>query len=270
MPRAAFFAFVGVAFFAYWVIADPSYDETATQSEWPYVLFFSGVILLLAFAVPAVARVAGGRLAQRVALVAASGATLSSAANIFEDGLQLEGVFFVFILGGAIMNLSLLVLAGVLLVTGAGRYRLLAIAPVGTVAGVVLFVAAGGPIMLATWLAAAMLALVLPGRGARPSCRRRSSPAPIRASPERARVAEKLAELCEEVRQVRSVDRPELVDETRNEAVEPGTPLPDGLRSLLRRADDRPATVGGVGSTARKATDFENVDVPAMRSHRSC
>ena len=162
VPRAAYFAFVGVAFFAYWVVADPSYDESPTQSEWPYVLSFSGVILLLAFAVPAVARLAGGRLAQRVALVAASGASLSSAANIFEDGLQLEWVFFVFILGGAIMNLGLLVLAGVLLVTGPGRYRLLAIAPVGTVAGIVLFVAAGGPIMLATWLAAAALALVLP------------------------------------------------------------------------------------------------------------
>ncbi len=62
------------------------------------------------------------------------------------------------------MNLGLLALAGVLLITGAGRYRLLAIAPAGTVAGIVLFVVAGGPIMLATWLAAAALALVLAGR----------------------------------------------------------------------------------------------------------
>ncbi len=164
MPRAAIVALVGVAFFAYWVIADPSYDETATQSEWPYVLFFSGVIALLALAIPLVARLTGGRVAHRAALVAASGATLSSAANIVEDGLQIEWVFFVFILGGSIMHLGLLVLAGAILVKGAGGYRLLAIAPVGTVAGTLLFVAAGGPIMLATWLAAAMLALVLPGR----------------------------------------------------------------------------------------------------------
>ncbi len=167
MPRAAFFAFVGVAFLAYWVIADPSYDETATQSEWPYVLFFSGVIGLLAFAIPLLARLAGGLAAHRVALVAASGATLSSAANIFEDGLKLEWAFFVFILGGALMNLGLLVLAGAILVTGAGSYRLLVIAPVGTVAGILLFVVAGGPIMLATWLAAATLALVLPARARR-------------------------------------------------------------------------------------------------------
>jgi uncharacterized membrane protein len=164
MPRAAFFAFVGVAFLAYWVIADPSYDESATQSEWPYVLFFSGVILLLALAVPVVAALSGGRFAHRVSLVAASGATLSSLANVFEDGLQLEWVFVVFILGGAITNLSLLVLAGVIAISGAGLYRLLAVAPAGTVVGILLFVAAGGPIMLATWLAAAALALVLPGR----------------------------------------------------------------------------------------------------------
>ena len=164
MLRAAFFAFVGVAFFTYWVIADPSYEGSATQSEWPYVLAFSGVILLLAVAVPALAWLVEGRFAHRIALVAASGATLSSIANIFEDGLQLEWVFFVFILGTAIMQLGLLVLTGVILVTGAGAVRLLGLVPAGTAVGILLFVAAGGPIMLATWLAATTLAVVLPRR----------------------------------------------------------------------------------------------------------
>jgi hypothetical protein len=161
MLRSALFAFVGLAFFVYWVVADPSHEESADQSEWSSVLAFSGVILLLAFAVPTLARLVGGRLAFRVSLVAAAGATLSSVANIFEDGLQMSWVFLVFILCEAFMQLGLVALTGVIAFSG-GRYRLLALAPAGTIAGITLFVVAGGPIMLASWLTAAVLALALP------------------------------------------------------------------------------------------------------------
>ena len=157
--RSALFAFVGVAFFAHWVVFDPSYEETASQSEWSHVLEFSGLILLLAIAIPMVAQLVGGRLALWVSVVAAAGAGLSSIANVFEDGLHMSGVFFVFILGAAIMQLGLLALAGVIAFGGRGGYRLLALVPAGTIAGIILFVLAGGPIMLATWLTAAMLAL---------------------------------------------------------------------------------------------------------------
>jgi hypothetical protein len=161
MLRSALFAFVGLAFFVYWVVADPSHEESADQSEWSSVLAFSGVILLLAFAVPTLTRLVGGRLAFRVSLVAAAGATLSSVANIFEDGLQMSWVFLVFILCEAFMQLGLVALTGVIAFSG-GRYRLLALAPAGTIAGITLFVVAGGPIMLASWLTAAVLALALP------------------------------------------------------------------------------------------------------------
>jgi hypothetical protein len=162
MLRSALFAFVGLAFFVYWVVADPTHEESADQSERSSVLAFSGVILLLAFAVPTLARLVGGRLAFRVSLVAAAGATLSSVANIFEDGLQMSWVFLVFILCEAFMQLGLVALTGVIAFSGPGRYRLLALAPAGTIAGITLFVVAGGPIMLASWLTAAVLALALP------------------------------------------------------------------------------------------------------------
>jgi hypothetical protein len=161
MLRSALFAFVGLAFFVYWVVADPTHEESADQSERSSVLAFSGVILLLAFAVPTLARLVGGRLAFRVSLVAAACATLSSVANIFEDGLQMSWVFLVFILCEAFMQLGLVALTGVIAFSG-GRYRLLALAPAGTIAGITLFVVAGGPIMLASWLTAAVLALALP------------------------------------------------------------------------------------------------------------
>lgn len=72
MLRSALFAFVGLAFSTYWVVADPSFEDSASQSEWSYVLAFSGLILLLAFAVPTLAQLVGGRLAFRVSLVAAA------------------------------------------------------------------------------------------------------------------------------------------------------------------------------------------------------
>lgn len=162
MLRSVLFAFVGLAFFVYWVVADPSFEESPTQSQWSYVLAFSGVILLLAFAVPTFAALVRRRLAFRVSLVAAGGAALSSLANIFEDGLQMGWVFFVFILGGVVMQSGLLALTVVVAFSGPGGYRLLALVPAGTIAGILLFVVAGGPIMLATWLAAATLALALP------------------------------------------------------------------------------------------------------------
>jgi hypothetical protein len=81
--RFALFALVGIAFFVYWLLADPSYEEKVTQSEWRNVLGFSSLILLLALAVPILAQLDGRRLAFRTSLVAAAGAALSSIANIF-------------------------------------------------------------------------------------------------------------------------------------------------------------------------------------------
>ena len=162
MIRFALFAFVGVAFFVYWLLADPSYEEKAAQSEWRNVLAFSSVILLLAFAVPILARLDGRRLASRTSLVAAAGAAVSSVANIFEDGLHMSWVFLFFALGSAVMLLGLLVLTFVFLLDGRRRFRLLALVSAGSIAGVLLFVAAGGPIVLTAWLTAAALALILP------------------------------------------------------------------------------------------------------------
>jgi hypothetical protein len=71
-------------------------------------------------------------------------------------------VFFVFVLGSAIMLLGLLALTVVIVFTGRGSQRLLAFVPAGTLAAIVLYVPAGGPLMLASWVIAATLALALP------------------------------------------------------------------------------------------------------------
>ncbi len=131
------------------------------QDEWAYVLAFSGVILSLALAILLFAQLAGGRWVLRLAGAAAVGAALTSVASIFEDGLRLDWVFYVFVLGGAIEFVGLLALAVVLAVGERGRHGLLAIVPVGTAIAIIAFVAAGGPLMLATWLGAAVFALSL-------------------------------------------------------------------------------------------------------------
>ncbi len=61
------------------------------------------------------------------------------------------------ILGTGITLIGLLALT-IAIVARTGQ-RHFAVVPLGTVAGLLLFVIAGGPVMLATWLVAAALAL---------------------------------------------------------------------------------------------------------------
>jgi len=147
----------------YWVVARPSFEMTASMTEWPHVLWFSATLLSLAVALPVFGRMVGGRWVVRLASIAGAGLGLSSVANIFEDGFRIEAFFFALILGTLILDVALLALTIIIARTIPGRYRLFAVIPAGTVAGILLFVAAGGPIMLVTWLAAAAAAAVTSG-----------------------------------------------------------------------------------------------------------
>ena len=164
ISRSLLFAITGVALFAYWSIARPSFEITASMKEWPTVLWFSATLLLLAVALPVFGRMVGGPQVVRLASIAGLGVGLSSVANIFEDGFRIDGFFFAFILGTWTLHIALLALTIVIARTFPGRYRLLAVIPAGTVAGIVLFVVAGGPVMLATWLGAATAAVLMSGR----------------------------------------------------------------------------------------------------------
>jgi hypothetical protein len=157
MKRATLFALTGLVFFAFWFVAKPSFDVSPTQGEWPQVLAFSAMILTLAFAVPQFARLVGGRFAIGASRVVAAGAALSSVANVLEDGLKMEWAFFAFVAGLAITELALLALAIALVARGGKRH--FALVPAGTIAGILLYVVAGGPLMLVTWLLAAGFAL---------------------------------------------------------------------------------------------------------------
>ena len=160
--RAGLFALVGVLFFGVWWYVDPSLDETGAQSDWLVVTGFSSSLLLLAVALPAYAQLVGDRRIIRVSLVPSTGAGLGSLANVLEDGLAMSWAFWGFVLGAMIINLGLLALTLVIALLNRGAYRLLAFVPAATLVAIVLYVVAGGVLMLAAWLLAASLALLLP------------------------------------------------------------------------------------------------------------
>jgi hypothetical protein len=172
MIRAAFYILVGALFATYWWIVDPGTTASDTQTEWKYVLWFSGVVFSIAVAVPSLAALISNT-ALRASIVPASGATVSSFGNILEDGVGLEWAFFVFVLGTLVMLVGLLAVAAVMASTGRGPARLAAVVPVGTAAGIVLFPSVGGLILLVSWVLAAAVT---------PSLSRRQSKEPTRSS----------------------------------------------------------------------------------------
>ncbi len=165
MLNPALFALVGVAFLLHWILADPGFEVSNTQDDWRHVLGFSAALLSLAVALPRFAQLLVGRRdVLGVSLVAAAGAALSSAANIFEDGLHMGWAFYVFVMGTGALGLGLVALT-VAIAACAERYgRLTALVPAGTLAAILFYVHAGGPVMFATWLAAAAFAVATTGR----------------------------------------------------------------------------------------------------------
>jgi hypothetical protein len=162
--RSALFAGVGIAFLSHWLVTDPGYDSTDSQSEWSHVLWFSAIILALGFALVLFGRMVGGQWVVRLTLFAGAAAVLGSVANILEDGLSMGWAFWGFILSLALLDVTLLGLTIVIVRGGDGARRWLAVVPASTLLAIVFYVAAGGVVMLAAWLAAAAAALVLPVR----------------------------------------------------------------------------------------------------------
>ena len=168
MSRAVLFVSTGVASFALWFVTAPLRGSTDWMQEWPNVLSFSGMLLLLAFSLLSFGRMLGGRWVRRLATIAGVTAAAMSVINVFEDGFRIEAMFFAFVLGLFILNGSLVALTLVIARTRPGWQRLLAVVPVATAAGIMLFPIVGGPLLLGAWLVAAAAALAPGMRDAAP------------------------------------------------------------------------------------------------------
>jgi hypothetical protein len=162
VARAGLFSLVGVLFFGLWWTFDPSFEESASQTDWLVVIGFSTAILLLAVALPFYAQLVGNGRVVRLSCVPSTGAAIGSIANVLEDGFAMGWAFWGFILGAAILNLGLLALTLGIALLNRGAYRLAALVPAVTSAAILLYVVAGGVLMLVAWLPAAALALLLP------------------------------------------------------------------------------------------------------------
>lgn len=165
MSRSLMFALTGILWFGSWVVP-PSFEMTPSMAKWLVVLLFSASLLSLAVALPVFGRMVGGPQVARWASIAGASAGLCSVANIFEDGVQIDWFFFVFVVGLLTLDFALLALTIVIARTAPDRYRLLAVIPAGTLAGILAFPMVGGPVMLVTWLGAAAAAVTVARRQA--------------------------------------------------------------------------------------------------------
>ena len=152
---AAFLFALGVGAWLHWSITDPSFDTTEAQSEWQHVLGFSALVLGLAVGAAALGRTLSQTTAvRRLAQILITTGVLSAVTNVVEDGFGVDAAFFAFALLIGIQLLALVGLAIALGLSVRGPRRLLAAAPLASAIGVLLYVNAGGPILLCTWCGA--------------------------------------------------------------------------------------------------------------------
>lgn len=161
--RSVLFALVGIHGIFFWIIVHPSTQGTYAQRQWPNVLWFSATLLTLGIAVLAFGWMVGGKPVKRWATIAFAAISWAALVNVIEDGFRVEEAFIFFVLGTLTFEIALLALTIVIARTAPDRYRLLAVIPAGTLAAILFFVIAGGPILLITWLTAAAAALRFPG-----------------------------------------------------------------------------------------------------------
>jgi hypothetical protein len=158
---AAFLVSLGIGAWLHWSITDPSFDQTEAQSEWDHVLAFSALVLGLTVGAAALGRTLSQTVAvRRLALTLLATGVLAAVTNVVEDGFSVEAAFLAFVLLTGIQLVALVALAVALGISVRGPRRLLALAPLASAMGVIVYVHAGGPILLLTWCSAAVCLLV--------------------------------------------------------------------------------------------------------------
>lgn len=160
LALALIFVAVGLGAWLHWSITDPSFDQSEAQSEWDHVLGFSALLLALNWSPAALGlRLSSAATVRRLSLTLIAIGALAAITNIVEDGFGLEGAFFAFILLTGIQLVALVGLAISLGLSVRGPRQLLSLVPLASATGVILYVHAGGPILLCTWATAAALLL---------------------------------------------------------------------------------------------------------------
>jgi hypothetical protein len=154
---AAFLILIGLGSWLHWSLANPSFNQTDSQSDWANVLAFSALVFALMAGAGALGRaLSSAASVRRLTLALFAAGSLAALTNIVEDGLGVEKAFLAFALLTGFQLLALITLAIALGLSVGGPRRLLALAPLASAAGLLAYVNAGGPILLATWCIAGL------------------------------------------------------------------------------------------------------------------
>lgn len=158
--RVTLFLSVGVLFFLRWrQVGSVDYVNPVTVSDWLAVVGFSTALLFVAVALPVYAGLTEDRATYRISLVPAIGLTVASVANLVEDGWGWSGAFWPYVLSSIVYALGLIALTFEVARKKRGIGRIGAVVPAGTLLGLVFFESWGGPVLLLSWFAAALVAL---------------------------------------------------------------------------------------------------------------
>ena len=163
MLRVGVYVLAGTTSLAYWLVVRPTHEASDQMSQWPYVLFFSGLLATMAIGLLGFTTTISHRWARTAGYIATAALLGSTLVNIIEDGLDVEAMFFAFVAATLTTLVALLVMAGILLLNPRGSQRLLALVPAGLIAGIVLFVEIGWLVMPTTWGIAIALGARTPG-----------------------------------------------------------------------------------------------------------
>jgi hypothetical protein len=160
--RAALFGATGLLLAASSLVmlANPNFQRPATALDWFATISLSAALLILAAALPLLARLAGDRRLYLVSLLGGAAAALAGIANLFEDGLQQDWAFLPFIGGSLVLELGLLGMTLLLVLRSDNRARLFALVPLVTAVDIVALHSHGGGVVAgATWVMAAWVSV---------------------------------------------------------------------------------------------------------------
>lgn len=134
---------------------DPNFTDPESASDWWAVVSFSLCLALLPVGLAFLVRLSQrrGRASRVLVMIAALGGLTAGIANLIEDGMGVDAAGSVYFVSVSLMMLTMIALAGVLLVD---RPRWPGLVVLSTLIGMLNLESGGGVLVLVVWCATAI------------------------------------------------------------------------------------------------------------------